>query len=224
MSSLATIKLATLIEDLALYPRHRVDETHINDLVRALQAGSTLPPIVVDRKSKRIVDGVHRCRALLKHLGEDASAKVDFRTYDTDADFFKDAVALNSSHGRKLDRHDQTRIVLKCQELNLPTQEIALVLHIPEPQVQYLSLRIVHADAGEAVPLKRGLEHMRGQTITEQQRSTMASVRSAEGGRIALELMRLLDADLVDLSDECTVERLKALATAISRALSAVAA
>lgn len=217
-----SVRLATLIEDFTLYPRNRVDDTHVSDLVRALQAGATLPAIVADRSTLRIVDGVHRRRALLKHFGEPATADVDFRDYPDDAAFFLAAVALNAQHGRKLDRHDQTRVVLRLQELNVEDRIIAATLHVPEPEIRTLQLRVVYGPSGAAEPSKRGLEHMRGQQMTTVQIQTMRSVRSAEAGRLALELTRLLDAGLVDFTDGTVVARLRELAKTISRALKSV--
>lgn len=217
------IALATLVEDFSLYPRHRVDDSHVSDLVRALQAGATLPPIIADAKSLRIADGVHRRRAYVRHLGEDATALVELRHYEDDAALFLDAVDLNSAHGRKLDRHDQTRIVLRLRELNVPDQQIAIRLHVPEPQVQHLAIRVVMAPSGP-VPSKRGLEHMRGRDMTNEQVAVMDSVRSAEAGRLCLELTRLLNAELVDLGDDVVMARLRELNTVINRVLHAVAA
>lgn len=218
-----TLAVASLVEDFSMYPRHRVDESNVGDLVRALQAGHILPPIIAEAKSLRIVDGVHRRRAYIKHFGEEATAPVELRSYDTDAAFFMDAVSLNSAHGRKLDRHDQTRIVLLFRELKVSDQEIAIKLHVPEHQVQQLSIRIVMAPNGP-IPSKRGLEHMRGEAMTEEQVSVMGSVRSGEAGRLCLELTRLLDAEMVNLEDDAIVARLQTLQAAISHALDAVPA
>jgi len=215
------VAVASLIEDFDLYPRNRVDDGHVGDLVRAVNSGEELPPIVVDEKTMRIVDGFHRRRAYLRAVGEEAMAVVDLRRYKNDAEAFLDAVALNSAHGRKLDRHDQTRIVLKLRELHVPDNQIAVTLHVPEPTVQQLSMRIVMVQAGVR-PFKRGLEHMRGQTLSNEQMAVVDSVRSAEAGRLSLELTRLLDAGLVDLTDPQIVERLTILRRQIDLALKTV--
>lgn len=219
-----TVAVATLVEDFALYPRNKVDDSHVSDLVRALQAGRTLPPIIADAKSKRIVDGFHRGRAHRKHFGEEAMVQVEFREYASDAELFLDAVELNASHGRKLDRHDQTRIVLRLRELHVPDQQIAIRLHVPEPTIQHLAIRVVLTPSGDAMPSKRGLEYLRGERMTSEQVTVVGSVRSAESGRLCLELSRLLDAGLVDLDNAVIVERLQTLAVSIQTALAARAA
>lgn len=210
---------ATLIEDFTLYPRNQVDDTHISDLVRVLKSGQRLPPIVVCAKTLRIVDGFHRRRAALRHFGADASIDVELRDYKTEADLFLDAVALNSTHGRKLDAHDRTRIILRLREFQVPDQRIAIVLHIEEPKVQQLAIRIVHGPDGTAHPNKTGFSHLRGQTLTEGQIATVKSVRSGEVGRNCLELIKMLDSDVVDLTDERTVNLLRQLERTIGKVL-----
>lgn len=217
------VPLASLVHDFTMYPRNRVDDSHVSDLLRALQSGHSLPSITACATSLRIVDGFHRLNAYRRFLGDDASVSVHLKHYDSDAELFLDAVAMNSVHGRKLDRHDQTRIVLRLRELNVSDREIAIRLHIPEPQIQHLAIRVVMAPSGP-VPSKRGLEHMQGQAMTLRQVAVMESVRSAEAGRLALELYRLLDAGMVDLNDALVVSRLNELHSAISAALKAVAA
>lgn len=219
-----TLSIASLVEDLNLYPRNHVDDAWVSDLVRALQSGATLPPIVACAATRRIVDGVHRSRAMLRHFGADATTTVDLRTYSSDAALFEDAVSLNSTHGRKLDRHDQARIVLKFREFKVDDQRISVLLHIPEPQVQTLSVRVVYSQAGEAVPSKRGLSHMQGETLTDAQLRVVGSIRSAEVGRLCMELSQLLDSELVDRNDPTISDRLQSLQRSITIWLQSMAA
>lgn len=162
---------------------------------------------------------MHRRLALLKVYGEESTAAVDLRKYKSDAELYMEAVALNSAHGRPLSRQDQTRIVLRLREFGVETQKIAMNLHIPEPTVEKLAMRIVMDVSGASVPAKRGLEHMHGQQFTQQQMAAMSSVRSAEVGRLCIELRKLLEAELVDLSDEQTVRQLVSLSEAIAAAI-----
>jgi hypothetical protein len=213
------VPAASLIEDLSFYPRNQVDDTHVNELVKALASGSTLPPIIVEESSKRIVDGVHRHRALMKFNGDDTEVAVEYRTYSDDAALYIDAVKLNAQHGRRLDRHDQTRIVLRLQELKVDARTIASALHVPEQEVRTLAVRIVYDTGGTAVPQKRGLEHLRGQTLSDEQIAAMKSVRSAEAGRLCIELIKLLDNELIDYDDTNVRDRLQQLAHAVAGAL-----
>jgi hypothetical protein len=218
------VPVATLVEDLELYPRNQVNDTHINELVKALASGAELPPIIVDRASKRIVDGVHRRRAWIKAGGDETLCPVEFRDYEDDAALYMDAVRLNAAHGRRLDRHDQTRIVLKLQELKVDDRTIASALYVPEQEIRTLAVRIVYDTGGSAVPQKRGLEHMRGRTLSDEQIDAMKSVRSAEVGRLAYEITKLLEHELVDYEDPLIDQRLRQLAHAVAGALKRIRA
>lgn len=214
-----TIPAASLVEDFSLYPRNTVSDTHVNDLARALSAGASLPPIVAEKGTLRIVDGVHRRRAHIKAFGEEAKVEVDLRAYENEAALYLEAVGFNSSHGRKLDRHDQTRIVLRLQELQVDPTVIASALHVPEQEVRVLAMRVVYDTGGAAVPQKRGLEHMRGMTLSVEQVGAMKSVRSAEVGRLCVELTRLIENELVDYADATVETRLTNLARVLEGAV-----
>jgi hypothetical protein len=213
------VAAVSLVEDFGLYPRNEVNDTHVNELVKALASGATLPPIIAERSTKRVVDGVHRRRAHIKFYGDETHVDVDFRDYASDADLYLDAVHFNAKHGRRLDRHDQTRIVLRLQELHVDVRVIASALHVPEQEVRTLAVRIVYDDGGTPVPQKRGLEHMRGQRLSDSQIGAMKSVRSAEVGRLCIELVKLLDNELVDYSDDRIEPQLRQLAQSVALAL-----
>lgn len=210
------VPASELVEDFSFYPRNQVDDTHVNDLVKAISSGSTLPPIIADKSSNRIVDGIHRRRAWMKFHGDDTGVPVEWQTYKNDAELFLDAVRRNAEHGRRLDRHDQTRIVLRLQELNITPQQIASVLHVPEQEVRTLAVRIVYDKDGASVPNKSGLAHMQGKTLNDEQLSALKSVRSAEVGRLCIELIKLLDNDLVDYTNPVIRQRLQQLAAVIN--------
>lgn len=213
------VSAASLVEDFALYPRNQVNDTHVNELVKALASGAELPPIVAERSTNRVVDGVHRRRAHIRHYGDETHVDVEFREYASEADLYLEAVRFNAQHGRRLDRHDQTRIVLRLQELHVDAKVIASALHVPEQEVRTLAVRIVYDEGGAAVPQKRGLEHMRGQKMSDSQIRAMRSVRSAEVGRLCIELVKLLDNEMVDYGDSRIELQLRLLAQSVTMTL-----
>lgn len=168
------LPLAALIEDLSIYPRHAVDPQHVSSLVDAIRSGVILPPLVAETGTKdthRIVDGVHRLRAIRKAIGENATASVILKQYASEADLLLDAIAMNSAHGRRLDRMDQARSVLLAEAAGATVQMISVVLHVPETRVQQLSVRIAYVDKKDSPPivLKRPAQHFQGQTMTAAQ-------------------------------------------------------
>ncbi|GDY33856.1 ParB/RepB/Spo0J family partition protein [Gandjariella thermophila] len=77
------------------------DEAHVKVLA---EIATTLPPILVHRRTMRVVDGMHRLRAAVLR-GEDSIA-VEFFDGD-DADVFVRAVQANISHGLPLSLRDR---------------------------------------------------------------------------------------------------------------------
>ena len=58
------IALAELVKDFNLYPRHKVESYHVTEMVDTFHAGTRFPPIIIDRKSKRIIDGFSQSNRL----------------------------------------------------------------------------------------------------------------------------------------------------------------
>lgn len=204
--SVKTIPISDLIEDLEVYPRHAVDLGHVADLVQALRSGAILPPPVTDQR-KRIVDGWHRVRAYRKHLGPEASIDVDVRSYKSEADVVADAIALNSVHGRKLDKQDQVRAARMAMRAGISEKKVAILLHVTEAKIEQLKIRVAFApreseatipDTRE-VPLKRAFTHLQGEKLTTEQ---VAAHRSQAGTSLLLQARQLRDALLTDLANE----------------------
>ena len=55
-TSIDMVPLSQLVKDYTVYPRKDVFWQNVESLVEALRAGATLPPIIVDRATHRIVD------------------------------------------------------------------------------------------------------------------------------------------------------------------------
>lgn len=207
----------SLVEDFDLYPRESVDTTHISDMVRAREAGVSLPPVIADRASRRLVDGWHRRRAVLRFEGEDAVIEVEWRDYEGEAAIYADAVQLNASHGRKLTRWDHARIKLRADELGIPTRQIAVLIHRP-PEYVVKSLPVaIRRTNGEtiSVALKRPFRHFEGQTMTTEQAS--ANERSSGWPAVfhANQLAMLIEADAL-IGDEGETAALLRLRTALA--------
>lgn len=217
---MTTLPLVKLIEDLDLYPRTQVSDNHVADLAAALEAGDTLPPPVVDRKSKRIIDGWHRVRAHRKVFGPDASIDVELRTYKSEADMFVAGVELNVGHGLKLSAIEQRRVALRLSESGNNSDVIGVVLHIPPAKVQRILVRVATVTEGGGTvrleALKRPLIHFSGKQITEAQAKAM---RSAPGTRYSDLVRQLRDAmrfALLDTNDANLMADLEILAADIA--------
>ncbi len=202
MARPALVAASTLVEDLDFYPRASVDATHVADIVRAMEAGIKLPPVVADRESKRLADGWHRRRAALKLLGPTAEIEVFWQDYANDAELYEDAVQRNADHGRKLTTYDHVRIAIRSRELGMPPTRIAAILHRTEAYVDHISVRVAQTTDGETIALKRPMVRLAGTTLTPQQESMNRRSSGWSVGYHAQQLIGHLEANTIELTPE----------------------
>ena len=207
-----TIKAAELIMDFDLYPRNDLDKRNVRCLVEAIESGETLPPVVIDRKSKRIVDGFHRTRAYLR-LDENAEIEVIEKSFKTDAAIFLEAMRLNADHGVKLDPHDHVHCLIVAERLKISFDAVAGALHVSADKLG--SLRITRTATsvsdGLAVPLKRTMKHMAGRRLTKRQITANQRSSGMNQAFYANQLIDLIETKLLDMEDEKLIERLQHL-------------
>lgn len=225
--------LAHLIEDASVYPRHAVDDTHVGTLVQAIRAGAALPPIVAEAKTGRLVDGWHRTRAYRRVLGAEGVTDVDHRAYKSEADLLLDAIRLNATHGRRLDRVDQVRIVLLAEEAKVPLERLAASMNVTVDRITTLRVRVAIAPlatssasgdgtvSGETiqVPLKRPMVHFAGKEMTRDQ---MVAHGSMAGTSFLLQAHQVRDAlrfDLMNREDDRLMDALRELKVELDRYL-----
>jgi hypothetical protein len=207
--STRALPLASLVEDAALYPRHHVDEQYVAQLAEALRAGASLPPVLADRQSRRLVDGWHRVRAYRKVLGANGVIDVELKAYPDEAALLFDAIARNAVHGRKFDRIDQVRSVLLAEDAGLAAEQIAAALRITPERVRTLRIRVAFAPAppGEAggspirIALKRPVLHLAGKALTPEQAQAHAGAPGTSYLLISRQLRDAVTFDLVNDQD-----------------------
>jgi hypothetical protein len=226
MSCKTEIALAEIVEDLILYPRHAVDDAHVAALFHAINSGAELPPIVLDEKSKRIVDGWHRYRAWKRVRGVEGTVVVELVAYTSEAEMLRDAVARNSTHGRRLDAQDRTRSIIMLRNVGLTDEEIAETIHIPTVRVQKIALKIATVPRGsngipgtQKIALKRSVEHFEGRRMTKAQADAHASAPGTSYLLLARQLGDAIEHGLVNMEDErlvAALDRLRGLLNALT--------
>jgi len=207
------MKVAILVLDFDLYPRNNVDSHNVRSIVDAITEGETMPPVIIDRKSKRVVDGFHRVKA---HLQVDENAELDVieKTYKDEAAMFLDAMKYNASHGARLDPHDRNHCVIIAERLLIPIERVAGALHMPVDKLATLrSTRTAKGTGGLSVPLKRTVRHMNGRKLTKAQSTANDKLSGMNQAFYANQLIMLIETDMIDKQDEKLFERLQALAT-----------
>src|SRR5215469_3704588 len=106
MTSVLSVNKITIVPlgDLRPGDSPRLEGTDEEHATRLAETEEALPPILVDRKSMRIIDGAHRFMAA--SLRGQESIEVEF--FDgSDADAFLRAVEANVQHGLPLTRADR---------------------------------------------------------------------------------------------------------------------
>jgi hypothetical protein len=208
--AIKTVAASTLLQDFNIYPRSQVDSYHVREITEALKAGATLPPIIADASSLRIVDGFHRLRAHQRVGGANVKLKVDMRTYANEAAIFAEAVALNSAHGRILTAYDKSRCLQLGQQLGIERDALAGTLNITRERADELLLDRV-ALSGET--LKRTVAHLAGEHLTDEQ----SAYNKKAGGMDQLfyinQVVALLEADAIDWDREIVGAQLRKLST-----------
>jgi hypothetical protein len=223
-----TLWIAQLVFDFSLYPRVEIDSQHVHYIRQAIKAGLKLPPIIIDKASKRIIDGMHRARAYRLEYGDDYKIQVEERTYDSEAAMFIEAMRLNAAHGRMLTTYDRAHCVLHAEQLKIEPEQIAEALHVTTEVIGKLRrdrTGRLHAKAarGQSIPLKRTLRHKAGQQLTERQQAVNKKLGGMEQLFYANQLIMLFENDLVDVGNEQLVQALRHLGRLIRQAKLAAA-
>lgn len=207
-----------LILDYDLYPRSSIDTQHAGYIAEALLSGAKLPPIVACSKSKRVADGFHRCRGHLRAFGEDAKIEVEFRDYPSERDLFLDAIRMNAAHGKALDRHDRVHCSIHAKRLRIATDVVAVALHMSAQRYKDLvqERMAISRSTGEAVPLKRTIEHLAGTKLTRGQEDANRKLGGMRQAFFVNQVILLIEQGLVDTEDDRLMERLAALEVALA--------
>ena len=208
---LETVKAASLVLDFNLYPRNSIPAQNVRDIVHAMQAGATLPPIVAEAKTRRVVDGFNRTTAALK-MDTDATIDVEWRTYDNDGALLLDAIALNAAHGQKFSSYDVARAITLAETLSINPDLVADALHMTKEHIESIRATKTAIHSGQIVPIKRTLFHLAGGKITNKQ---MAGNEKAVGHHqvfLVNQVINLIESDLLDLSNAQLMERVQVLA------------
>lgn len=224
------MRIKEVVYDKSLYPRNSPNFAHIGTLINALQSGQGLPPMIVEKGTGRIIDGVHRWNAYKKLYGEDYDALVEERTYADDNEAWQDAVRLNAEHGLTYTEYDRTRILVEAEKRGITKEIVADLIHVPLNKVEKKILSSTaqvrrtigtgsdRKNVKEQVALRTSLKGLAGKTLNKKQESA-----NNRGGLKAVycasTLLELLDADLLDWCSKDTRLKLALLSEALVQKL-----
>jgi hypothetical protein len=204
-------KLSELVLDFDIYPRGSVDSHHVGEIAAAMEAGVTLPPIVVDKKSKRIVDGFHRFRAYLRQFDENHEIECIEKEYKNDKDLFLDSMRFNASHGRALTVHDKVHCLLLAEKLRIAKDDVAESLNLTSERVGELMAQRVGRLGAQPIALKQSIRHMGGKKLSKDQVEANEKLSGMNALFHVHQIMILIENELLDTTNEDLMEGLRRL-------------
>lgn len=197
-----TMKAADIVLDFDLYPRGQVDNQHVGEIREAMRAGIEMPPVIIDKKSKRAVDGFHRIRAELAENGEGATIQVVAKKYTNDKAMFLDAMRFNVGRGHDLTPYDKARSIIRAGALKITDMELAEVLKVTVEKIVGVREVKTAKSNGKLCPIKRTIQHMAGKPLTRKQVEANARLGGMKPRFYVNQIVTLIEADLLDKEDE----------------------
>jgi hypothetical protein len=204
--------LSSLVLDFTIYPRVDVDARHISYMREALRAGADFPPIVINAKTKQVIDGFHRVKTYQHEYDGKCKVSVLPKDYASEAEMVLDSIRYNASHGRALSRYDRTHCIMVGDNLHIPEDELASAMAMTIDSVGKLRVeRIGTMKVGKSsrpTPLKRTIGHMAGKTLTKRQAETNERLGGMNQGFYVNQVILLIESGLLNRADEQLMAKL----------------
>lgn len=137
---MVTLKVRDLVFDHEYYPRQQVDWDHVQRIVDSIEIGAVLPPIIICKETRRIVDGWHRTKAVQRLQGDRGEIACIEKSYATQEAYFLDTIKYNSEHGLALTAKDRFRILELGEELKIDPVRTAAAMSMTTAAVGKLSV------------------------------------------------------------------------------------
>lgn len=180
------VKAIDLVFDWNLWPRQsaqKLDGTNLARMKEALKSGFTLPPVLVNSKDMRIVDGFHRTRAMLDVFGDDVEIDAILKDYDSDAEMFLEAGATNHNHGLPMSPKDRAHFISRCRRFKITWPAIAQALNMNAGKVkEFVKKRTAKTTTGETIPLPASAAKLYGGKDLNEQEEHYVRTESGYGG------------------------------------------
>ena len=184
-----------IVLDDSIYPRNCLPQFSILRLGHAFDAGAKFPPLTIEARTLRLIDGRQRLE-VYKQRGI-VRVEAQLKTYPGDAEAFADAVRLNVSHGQPLDAYCIRSAIVRLFAFGLKREAISEIVRIPVEQITKMERGFAQSsETGSTVPLKGGLSHMKGKTLTPEQQNVNRHYGGGNAVFYARQVCNLLESDM----------------------------
>ena len=213
--------VSEIVMDFDLYPRQSINSQHVAEMCEAAKAGVDFPPVVIDKKSKRLTDGFHRYRKAIR-LEEPEIAVVE-KTYKTEGEMLLDAIRMNANHGRVLSAYDRTHCIILAGRMKIKDDAVATAMSITTDRLESLridrSATVKSGKTVQTIPLKRTIRHMAGKRLTKPQVEANEKLSGMNQQFYVNQVLMLITSGLLDRKDEKLMGLLKELRDRITEVL-----
>jgi hypothetical protein len=169
-----TVRVGELVIDNGILPRGAVNFAHVGNLKNAALAGASFPPMVAERGTKRVVDGLHRYTMYVQLYGEKHEVEVEFRDFADENELWLAAVEANATHGLAYSAYDRRRILVEAERRGISRDVISSAIKMPVEKADRkleTGSAFVKTPVGdrERVPLRTGLKRLAGRELNKRQ-------------------------------------------------------
>ena len=211
MERVSNVRLATLVFDFNIYPRHKIDEYHVREMCDSLLVGNMPPPIIVERATKRVIDGFHRTQAYRKVFGLDAKIPAIVKEWPDEASMMLEVVASNSTHGRALTPQDRVRCIALLEERGLQPEQMATALCMTPNKITEMKATRIAQYNMEPVVLKRSAAHLAGRDLSSEEMEYNTKAGGLNQAFYVNQVIAMLEKDTMDWDNNNLVSVLRKL-------------
>ena len=230
------VSVDSLVWDKDLYPRVDISEHNVRLLADKIRAGIDLEPIVIESRTNRITDGVHRWHGYKREKVEKVKANI-FR-YKSTPTMLQHSIQLNSCHGTNLTSQDIVRAIGLLQAAGFDDAASASTLSISLERLEDLKTRLAwetsdpqtrHEATSKSpksyvathdlkpVPLKYGTRQLSGKQLTKEQVDANDKYTGHEQIFSVNNVIRLIEGRILDTENAKLMARLRHLGELIAR-------
>jgi len=167
------VNIAELVLDFNIYPRHTISDSTARKYQEAYSLGAEFPPVRVEARSMRVVDGFHRVAACTRNKSD--TIKAELYEFEDDKDLLFWAMAWNSTHGQNLSEVDYARCYLIGTKAGMKPELIAEALSVKITKLKHARQK------GVADPkLRRAITHADSAIFKKPSRSDLVQPKIKE--------------------------------------------